>query len=95
VTVLNGTTTTGLARHTSEELQQHGFTKAAPLNGQPPGANQTTTVQYTNGHSADAQSVAQALGVAQAQPIEGTVASMAPGASVVVIVGLDKASSTP
>jgi cytoskeletal protein RodZ len=95
VTVLNGTTTTGLARHTSEELQQHGFTKAAPLNGQPPGANQTTTVQYTSGHSADAQSVAQALGVAQAQPIEGTVASMAPGASVVVIVGLDKASSTP
>jgi hypothetical protein len=95
VTVLNGTTTTGLARHTSEELQQHGFTKAAPLGGQPPGANQTTTVQYTSGHSADAQGVAQALGVAQAQPIEGTVASMAPGASVVVIVGLDKASSTP
>jgi hypothetical protein len=95
VTVLNGTTTTGLARHTSEELQQQGFTKATPLGGQPPGANPVTTVQYTSGHSADAQGVAHALGVSQAQPIEGTVASLAPGASVVVIVGLDKASSTP
>jgi LytR cell envelope-related transcriptional attenuator len=91
VVVLNGTTTTGLAARTAEELQQHGYSKAGALTGQPPGANQVTTVQYTSGHSADAQSVAHALGVAQAQPIEGTVASLAPSAAVVVIVGLDKA----
>jgi hypothetical protein len=91
VAVLNGTTTTGLAHHVSEELAQRGYSKATALTGQPPGANQVTTVQYTSGHSADAQSVAHALGVSQAQPIEGTVASLAPSATVVVIVGLDKA----
>jgi hypothetical protein len=91
VVVLNGTTTTGLAARTAEQLQQHGYSKAGALTGQPPGANQVTTVQYTSGHAADAQNVARALGVSQAQPIEGTVASLAPSATVVVIVGLDKA----
>jgi hypothetical protein len=91
VVVLNGTTTTGLAHHVSEELQQHGYTKAAAETGQPPGANQTTVVEYASGHQGDAQRVARSLGVTQAQPIEGTVASMAGSASVVVIVGLDKA----
>jgi hypothetical protein len=91
VVVLNGTTTTGLAHHVSEELQQHGYTKAAAQTGQPPGANQTTVVEYASGHQGDAQRVARSLGVTQAQPIEGTVASMAGSASVVVIVGLDKA----
>jgi hypothetical protein len=33
--------------------------------------------------------------VSQAQPIEGTVASLAGSATVVVIVGLDKASTSP
>ena len=95
VVVLNGTTTTGLAHHVSEELQQHGYAKSTALSGQPPGANQVTVVEYADGHRGDAQRVASALGVSQAQPIEGTVASMAGSASVVVIVGLDKASSTP
>jgi hypothetical protein len=95
VAVLNGTTTTGLAHHVSEELQQHGYSKATALEGQPPGSNQVTTVEYTSGHQADAQRVARSLGAAQAQPIEGTVASMASSAAVVVIVGLDKAATTP
>lgn len=90
--VLNGTTTTGLAHHVSEELQSAGYAKATPLTGQPPGANQVTVVEYASGHRADAERVAHALGVSQAQPVEGTVASMAGSASVVVIVGLDKAS---
>jgi hypothetical protein len=93
--VLNGTGTTGLAHHVSGELNQHGFTLAKALDGRPPGANEVTVVEYTSGHKADAQSVAQALGVTQAQPIEGTVASLAGSASVVVIVGLDKAATAP
>ncbi|HEY2719265.1 MAG TPA: LytR C-terminal domain-containing protein, partial [Solirubrobacteraceae bacterium] len=95
VVVLNGTGTTGLAHHVSEELQQGGYSRASALDGRPPGANQVTVVEYASGHQADAQRLARSLGVSQAQPIEGTVASMAPGASVVVIVGLDKASATP
>jgi hypothetical protein len=89
--VLNGTGTTGLAHRVSEQLQQGGYTRATPLDGQPPGAIQVSVVEYASGHKGDAQRVARTLGVAQAQPIEGTVASMAGGASVVVIVGLDKA----
>jgi uncharacterized membrane protein YeiB len=95
VVVLNGTGTTGLAHRVSGELTQHGFSRAAPLNGRPPGTNQATVVEYAGGHRADAQGVARALGVTQAQPMEGTVASLAGSATVVVIVGLDKAATVP
>jgi LytR cell envelope-related transcriptional attenuator len=95
VVVLNGTGTTGLAHRVSGELRQGGFTRSTALNGRPPGANQVTVVEYASGHQADAQSVAKALGVSQAQPIEGTVSSLAGPATVVVIVGLDKAATAP
>jgi hypothetical protein len=95
VVVLNGTGTTGLAHRVSNELRQGGYTRASALNGRPPGANQVTVVEYASGHRADAQSVAHALGAAQAQAIEGTVASLAGSATVVVIVGLDKAATVP
>jgi hypothetical protein len=95
VVVLNGTGTTGLAHRVSGELTQHGFSRATALNGRPPGANQVTVVEYAGGHKADAQGVARALGVTQAQPMEGTVASLAGSATVVVIVGLDKAATSP
>jgi LytR cell envelope-related transcriptional attenuator len=95
VVVLNGTGTAGLAHRVSGELRQGGFARASALNGRPPGANQVTVVEYASGHQADAQSVAQALGVSQAQPMEGTVSSLAGSATVVVIVGLDKAATAP
>jgi cytoskeletal protein RodZ len=95
VAVLNGTGTTGLAHRVSAELHSQGYSKATALNGKPPGANQATVVEYSSGHQAQAQGVARSLGVSQAQPIEGTVASLAGSATVVVIVGLDKASTSP
>jgi hypothetical protein len=95
VVVLNGTTTNGLAHRVSSELSSHGFTRATALTGNPPGANQVTVVEYSSGHKADAQSVARTLGVSQAQPMEGTVAALAGSAAVVVIVGLDKAATSP
>jgi hypothetical protein len=93
VVVLNGTGTTGLAHRVSSELRNGGYSRASALNGRPPGSNQVTVVEYASGHRADAQKVARTLGVTQAQPIEGTVASMAGSATVVVIVGLDKAAT--
>ena len=93
--VLNGTETTGLAHRISGNLHQSGYSRATALNGRPPGANQVTVVEYASGHRADAQGVARALGVTQAQPMEGTVASLAGSATVVVIVGLDKAATAP
>jgi LytR cell envelope-related transcriptional attenuator len=95
VVVLNGTSTTGLAHRVSGELRQSGFSRATALDGRPPGANQVTTVEYSSGHSSEAQGVARAIGVSQAQPMEGTVASLAGSATVVVIVGLDKAATVP
>jgi LytR cell envelope-related transcriptional attenuator len=94
VVVLNGTGTTGLAHRVSGELQQHGYSKATALDGTPPGTNQVTVVEYSSGHRAEAQSVASSIGAGAPQPIEGTVASMADSAPVVVIVGLDKASAS-
>jgi cytoskeletal protein RodZ len=95
VAVLNGTGTTGLAHRVSGELRSQGYSKATALDGRPPGANQVTVVEYSSGHRSQAQSVAGSLGVSQAQPMEGTVASLAGSATVVVIVGLDKASTSP
>jgi hypothetical protein len=95
VVVLNGTSTNGLAHRVSSELSGHGYSRASPLTGHPPGTNPVTVVEYANGHKADAQGVARTLGVTQAQPMEGTVSSLVGSATVVVIVGLDKAATSP
>jgi predicted alpha/beta-fold hydrolase len=95
VAVLNGTETSELAHRVSEQLHRSGYSQATALNGRPPGANQVTVVEYASGHRADAAGVASALGVGQAQPMEATVSSLAGSATVVVIVGLDKAATAP
>jgi hypothetical protein len=95
VAVLNGTETTGLAHRISANLRQAGYTRATALGGRPPGTNQLTVVEYANGHKADAQGVAHSLGVTQVQPLEPAVASLAGSATVVVVVGADKAATVP
>ncbi len=95
VAVLNGTETTGLAHRISAELQQGGYSQATALNGRPAGANQVTVVEYASGHQADAQGVAHSLAVTHVQPMEPAVAALAGSATVVVIVGADKAASVP
>jgi hypothetical protein len=95
VAVLNGTETQGLAHRISSNLRQNGYSQAKALNGHPPGANQTTVVQYSGGHVTEAQGVARALGVTGVQPIESSTASLSGPAAVVVIVGLDKAATGP
>jgi hypothetical protein len=93
VDVLNGTNTTGLAHRIAGELQKGGYSQATALAGRPSGSNQASIVQYAGGHQGDAQAVAHSLSVTQVQPLEGSVAALAPAASVVVIVGLDRASA--
>jgi hypothetical protein len=93
VDVLNGTSTTGLAHRVASDLQKGGYSQATALAGRPTGANQATVVQYASGHQADAQGVARSISVSRVQPLEGSVAAIAPAASVVVIVGTDRASS--
>jgi hypothetical protein len=93
VAVLNGTSTTGLAHRLSASLQQSGYSQATALNGTPPGSHQVTVVEYVAGDRADAKLVAQALNVSEVKPLESSVATLAGGATVVVIAGIDKAGS--
>jgi hypothetical protein len=95
ITVLNGTETAGLAHRFSASLQQRGYSQAAALAGRPPGAGQSTIVEYASGHQADAEAVARTLSVQRVQPIEAAVAPLAGSAAVVVIVGADKAATGP
>jgi hypothetical protein len=93
VAVLNATETNGLAHRVSNQLQRSGYSRATPLGGRPPGADQLTVVEYATGHKSDAEAVAHSLGVSHTAPLESGVASLAGSASVVVVVGLDKATS--
>jgi hypothetical protein len=93
VAVLNGTSTPNLAHRLSASLQQSGYSQAAPLSGTPPGSHQTTVVEYSSGHRAEAAQVARALGVTQMQPIEAAVSPLTGSSTVVVIAGLDKAGA--
>jgi LytR cell envelope-related transcriptional attenuator len=91
VTVLNGTTAEGLAHRLAANLQKDGYSQATALGGTPPGDHQTSVVQYSPGHRAEAEQVARLLGVSAVQPVEASVVPLAGGATVVVVVGLDKA----
>ena len=93
VAVLNATETNGLAHRVSGELQRAGYAQAAPLSGRPPGAGQTSVVEYAGGYRADAEAVARSLAVSQVQPVEPAVTALSGSASVVVILGADKASA--
>jgi hypothetical protein len=93
VDVLNATSTTGLAHRTAGELQKSGYSQATALAGRPSAGTQSTVVQYASGHQADAQAVAHAISVNQLHPLESSITALAPGATVVVIVGADKASA--
>ena len=91
VVVLNATETSGLAHRLSTNLQQSGYTLATALAGKPAG-HSASSVQYAAGHRADAQQVAQALGISQVAPLEAATAALSSGATVVVIAGADKSS---
>jgi len=93
VAVINGTGTAGLAHRLAASLQQSGYSQATPLDGVPPGTRQTTVVQYTSGHRAEASGVARSLGVSQVQPIEPSVSSLVGSSTVVVVAGLNSATT--
>jgi hypothetical protein len=92
VVVLNGTEAQGLAHRLSGDLQQSGYTQAKALDGHPPGTHATTVVEYSSGHRADAEHVAQTLGIAKVQPLDAGTAALVGGASVAVVAGSDQAA---
>jgi hypothetical protein len=92
VVVLNATETAGLAHRLSTNLQQSGYTLAQPLDGTPKG-HSASVVEYAPGHHADAEHVAQTLGISQVQPLESAIVAMSSGASVVVVAAGEQSAS--
>ncbi len=92
VAVLNATESEGLAHRTAIQLKQGGYSQATALNGKPPGSGQVSVVEYTGGHRPEAEAVARSVSVTHVLPIEAGVTALAGSASVVVIVGADKAA---
>jgi hypothetical protein len=92
VVVLNGTATTGLAHHLASDLQQSGYTRALASAAVPPGTHQSTVIEYSSGHRADAQGVARTLNVTQVQAMDPTISGLAGSATVVVLAGADQAA---
>jgi hypothetical protein len=95
VTVLNATEAEGLAHRTATALQQGGYSLAVAQSGTPPGSGQVSVVEYASGHQAEAEGVAQSLGISHVLPIEAGVSALGAGANVVVIVGQDRVSKSP
>lgn len=89
VVVLNATQTNGLAGKVASTLKSHGYSQAAALYGTPSGSYQTTTVQYAEGHAAEAKAIANVLKVpaADVQPLSSAVAPLSGGAPVTVVIG--------
>lgn len=92
VTVLNATEANGLAHRTAEELQNDGYPLASAQSGRPPGSGQVSLVEYAGGHKPEAEGVAHALTITHVLPMESGVSALSGSASVVVIVGADRAA---
>ena len=93
VAVINGTGVSGLAHHLSGDLTQNGYNNASPLAATPGTTTATTTVYYATGHRADAQGVAQVLGVSSVAPITQAIRSISGTAPVVVVAGMDQSAA--
>jgi len=94
VVVLNATETNGLAHRLSANLQQSGYAQAAALSAHPPSGRSTSVVEYSSGHRAEAQHVAQTLGISQVTPLEEAIAPLVGSATVAVLAGADQAALT-
>jgi LytR cell envelope-related transcriptional attenuator len=89
VQVANSTTTNGLARRYSDQLQIQGWNTLQALQV-PPVAK--TVVYYTNSYASEARTIASEIGVTNVRPLNG--APVVPGATqdaVIVILGPDLA----
>jgi hypothetical protein len=90
VSVLNGTSTPGLAGRVSDDVKSSGFRLGNITNSRRP--FQQTVVMYGQGEKQAGMKVAHVLGVTPVQPIDAETRALAPQADVVVIAGADRAN---
>jgi len=88
VLVANGTGKAGVAGSNADRLKAVGYTNVDTAN-----ADTTTTsvVYFTPNAQPDANAVAQALGIASVQPLPSSPPVTLDGATVLVVIGTDKA----
>lgn len=91
VTVLNGTSTEGLAGTYGDKVENKGFTLGAVSNTAQP--FEVSVVMFERGHKPEAQKVAKQLGISKLQLMNSEVKSAAAGANVAVVVGEDNAAA--
>jgi hypothetical protein len=91
VAVLNGTTVPGLAATIMDQAEEAGFRAGTVANFLPNQQLGESVVQYTPGHERDAAAVSRRLGVAQREAVNPSSQELAGDATVVVLVGADKA----
>jgi hypothetical protein len=92
--VLNGTTTTGLARAVADELTALGYSEPIVVtNDVSNQARARTTVYFERGHREDALGVASCLhiGSDRVQPMDASERTLADRAQVAIFVGADRA----
>ena len=91
VSVLNGTTTPGLASKVADQAERGGFKRGQVTNAADQ-ARTATTVQYAPGQRGAAQQVASIINVPRISPLDANTQAIAgPDAQVVVTVGSDRA----
>jgi hypothetical protein len=91
VAVLNGTTVPGLAATIMDQTEEAGFRAGTVANFLPNQQLGESVVQYTPGHERDAAVVSRRLGIAQREAVNPSSQELAGDATVVVLVGADKA----
>jgi hypothetical protein len=90
VAVVNGTTVTGLAARTGTKVTAAGFSLGNIATGSQQ-ARAESVVMFKQGANRQARAVARKLSINQIAPIDTATLGLAGTATVVVVVGADKA----
>ena len=91
VAVLNGTTVPGLAATIMDQAEEAGFRAGTVANFLPNQQLGESVVQYTPGHEREAAVVSRRLKIAQREAVNPSSQELAGDATVVLLVGADKA----
>ena len=91
VAVLNGTTVPGLAATLSDQVEEAGFQEGTIANFLPNQELAESVVQYTPGHEREAAAVSRRLDITQREAANPSSQELAGDATVIVLVGADKA----
>lgn len=91
VTVLNGTSTAGLAATYGDKVEGKGFGLGAVSNTDQP--FEASVVMFERGHKPEAQKVAKQLQISDLELMSSEVKTASAGANVAVVVGEDNAEA--